>query len=132
MKALDTNILIRFLVNDDEKQAGAVYKKLKHAEAEKELLFVPILVVLETLWVLESVYEIPRNEILDALDTLLALPTLKFELQPTIRNFVNSSKGNLLDLSDMLIAFSAKTSGCESIITFDKKAAKSEWFELLE
>jgi predicted nucleic-acid-binding protein len=64
MKALDTNVLVRFLVRDDEQQAKAVYRKFKQAEAKKEVFFIPVLVVLETVWVLESVYEITRQEIL--------------------------------------------------------------------
>jgi len=45
MKAVDTNVLVRFLVRDDEKQAKAVYRKFKQAEANKEVLFIPVLVV---------------------------------------------------------------------------------------
>jgi predicted nucleic-acid-binding protein len=48
MKALDTNVLIRFLVKDEKKQAEIVYRIFKQAESEKEILFVPLLVVLET------------------------------------------------------------------------------------
>ncbi|HDM77459.1 MAG TPA: PIN domain-containing protein, partial [Deltaproteobacteria bacterium] len=60
MKGIDTNILIRFLVGDDELQAKTVYNLFKRAEAEKKELFVPLLVMLELIWVLESVYDIPR------------------------------------------------------------------------
>jgi len=52
MKALDTNVLIRFLVADDEKQANRVRLLFKQAEADQQKLYVPILVVLEMLWVL--------------------------------------------------------------------------------
>jgi predicted nucleic-acid-binding protein len=52
MKALDTNVLVRFLVRDDEQQSKAVYRKFKQTEADKEVLFIPALVVLETVWVL--------------------------------------------------------------------------------
>ena len=57
MKALDTNVIIRFLVRDDKQQAEIVYRLFKRVERKNETLFVPLLVVLETLWVLESVYE---------------------------------------------------------------------------
>lgn len=55
MKALATNVLVRFLVKDDEQQAQAVYRKFKQAEDKKEIFFIPVLVVLETVWALESV-----------------------------------------------------------------------------
>ena len=54
MMALDTNVIVRFLVRDDEAQSNLVYKRLKKAELERERLFVPLVVMLEALWVLES------------------------------------------------------------------------------
>ena len=77
MKALDTNVLIRFLVKDDELQAKAVYKLFKKAESKAEAFFIPILVVLEIFWVLEAVYEISREEIIDSIDELLLMPILQ-------------------------------------------------------
>jgi len=62
MKAVDTNILVRFLTKDDAIQAQKVYELFKKAETKREPLFVSLLVVLELLWVLESVYSIPREE----------------------------------------------------------------------
>jgi predicted nucleic-acid-binding protein len=132
MKALDTNVLVRFLVKDDEHQSKIVYKVFKQAETDKNYFFVPLLVVLETIWVLDSVYEIPRKEILDAINEILLMPILKFEAQPTIQRFIFLARENKIDLSDVLIACAAKISGCESVLTFDKKASKFELFELIE
>jgi len=131
MKALDTNVLVRFLVKDDEQQAQTVYRKFKQAEAENDVFFIPVLVVLETVWVLESVYEVTRQEIVDSIDQLLAMPILKFEMQSAIRSFVSSARDNKTDLSDLLIAHCARSSGCECVITFDRKAANFALFELL-
>jgi predicted nucleic-acid-binding protein len=132
MKALDTNVLIRFLVRDDKEQSKAVYRKFKQAEADREVLFIPALVVLETVWVLESVYEVTRQEILDSIDQLLLMPILEFEAQSAIRSFVASARENKTDLSDLLIAHSAKFAGCECVITFDKEVSNLELFELLK
>jgi predicted nucleic-acid-binding protein len=132
MKALDTNVLVRFLVKDDEKQAKAVYNIFKQTESNAEIFFVPILVVLETVWVLESVYEITRQDILDAFDELLMMPILEFEAQSALRSFVYLARENKTDLSDLLIAHHAKYSGCDCVLTFDKRAAKFELFELLK
>ena len=132
MKALDTNVLIRFLVKDDELQAKAVYKLFKKAESKAEAFFIPILVVLEIFWVLEAVYEISREEIIDSIDELLLMPILQFEAQSALRSFVSSAREYKTDLSDLLIAHYAKYSGCGPVITFDKKAAKLELFELLK
>ncbi|MFH2045933.1 MAG: type II toxin-antitoxin system VapC family toxin [Pseudomonadota bacterium] len=132
MKAVDTNILIRFLIGDDELQAKQVYTIFKKAESEKEVLFVPLLVILEMVWVLESVYNISRVEILDSINDLLSMPIFKFDQLSTLQQFAHSAQGNNHDLSDLLIAHSAKTNGCETVITFDKKASKFQLFELLK
>lgn len=132
MKALDTNVLVRFLVKDDAHQSKIVYRVFKQAEADKNMFWVPLLVVLETLWVLDSVYEIPRKEILDSIYEILSMPILKFEAQSTVQRFIFYARENKIDLSDVLIACSAEISGCERVLTFDKKASKLDLFELME
>lgn len=131
MKALDTNVLVRFLVRDDPGQAEAVYQLFKGAEARKLTFWVPLVVVLETLWVLDAVYHIGRDEILDALENLLLMPVLMFESQAAVRDFVGSSRKSSLGLPDILIAHAARHSGCDGVLTFDKKAAQTPLFELV-
>lgn len=130
MKAIDTNILIRFLVGDDEPQAKKVYSIFKKAESEKKELFVPLLVVLEMIGALESVYGISRTEILNAISDLLSMPIFKFDQQSALQQLVPSAQRNRYALSDLLIAHSAKVNGCEAVITFAKKASKFKLFEL--
>ena len=131
MKALDTNVLVRFLVKDDKHQAQIVYDIFKQAEAGKNIFWISLLVVIETIWVLDSVYAIPREEILNSFSELLLMPILKFEAQPTIQRFLHLAPNYPIDLSDLLIACAAKLSGCERILTFDKRASKFELFELI-
>ncbi len=132
MKAIDTNILIRFLTGDDELQAKKVYEIFKNAESEKKVLFVPLPVVLEMIWVLESIYEISRTNILDSIRDILLMPILKFDQQAALQQLVHSAQGNKYDLSDLLIAHSATINGCEAVITFSKKASRFKLFELVE
>lgn len=131
MMALDINVLIRFLVKDDEQQSQVVYKLFKQAEVKQEALFVPLLVILETIWVLQSVYDIIDETILSALNELLLMPVLMFEAPAVIQGFIASSREVKLDLSDILIAHSARFSNCKSVYTFDKKAARFKYFEHL-
>jgi len=131
MKALDTNVLVRFLVKDDAKQAQQVYNLFKQAENNQQRLFVPILVVLETIWVLQAVYGVDDKDILAVLNDLLLMPVLLFETQPVLHTFVAAATGNSFDLADLLIAHSARGLHCESVLTFDKKAAKFAGFELI-
>ena len=130
MKAIDTNILVRFLIGDDKQQAKKVYNIFKKAESEKDELFVPLLVVLELIWVLESVYEISRADILESIREFLLLPILRFEQKSILQQFTLSAQANRYDLADLLIAHSAKMQGCETVLTFDKKVSKFKLFEL--
>jgi len=131
MKALDTNVLIRFLVADDEKQACIVRDLFKQAETDKQTLFVPLLVTLEMIWVFESVYDISRQSILDAFQKMLLMPILSFDGQAALQNVILSARDGSEDLSDLLIAHAAVESGCSSVLTFDKKASGFRVFELL-
>ncbi len=130
MKGIDTNILVRFLIGDDKVQTKIVYKIFNNAELLKTELFVPLLVVLELIWVLESVYEISRKDIIDSIDDLLLMPILQFEHQSILQQFVKNTYSNNYDLSDLLISHTAQSQGCEVVLTFDKKASKHRMFEL--
>jgi len=131
MIALDTNVIVRFLVNDDRAQAHAVYARFKKAETAREILFIPLLVALETIWVLESCYDKSRKDILSALDDLLGMPILKFEEESVIQRLAARGRTGHADLSDLLIALAAESSGCATGLTFDKKAATLPFFRLL-
>ncbi len=131
MKGVDTNILVRFLVGDDEIQSKKVYRLLKQAEAQNDTLFIPLLVILELIWVLESAYQISRKEIIESINDMLLMPIFKFECQSALQQFIHFAQNNNYDLSDLIIAYSAKEQGCESVLTFDKKASKSGLFELM-
>jgi predicted nucleic-acid-binding protein len=130
--ALDTNVLVRFLVKDDDYQASVVYRLFKQAEDRQQPLFVPLLVVLETIWVLQSVYAITDEAIVPAINQLLQMPVLKFEGQSAIQGFIASAQDGQYGLADLLIAHSAKLSSCQQVFTFDKKAASFKYFQLLE
>ena len=131
MRALDTNILVRFLVQDDEKQVMIVNQLFSEAEKNKESMYVTSLVVLELMWVLQASYKVEREDILTAVGELLNMPVLKFQDQSALRAFVVEAVGNNFDLSDLVIGQVAQGAGCEVTLTFDKKAAKSDCFKML-
>lgn len=132
MIAIDTNVIVRFLVRDDERQAEAARKRLKQAELARERLFIPLLVVLETIWVLESAYDKSRSEILDSIQEMRRMPVFEFEADGVIERLVNDGLRHKADLADILIAHSAQASACDAGITFDKAAAKLPFFNLLK
>ncbi|MBE0689509.1 MAG: PIN domain-containing protein, partial [Anaerolineae bacterium] len=100
MKAIDTNVLVRFLVNDEQKQAQAVRELFRRAEEQRDAFFVPLLVVLEIIWVLDSAYGIKRDEILAVLKDLLLLPILEFESRAAVQNMISAARNNNFDLPD--------------------------------
>jgi predicted nucleic-acid-binding protein len=131
MNAVDTNILIRFLIRDDEHQANLAYGLFKQTEQSGDMLFVPIAVVLEMIWVLESAYDVTREEIIASINDLLSMPIFMFETQTAVQKFVVSARQNNFDLSDLLLAHSAAHAHCNKVYTFDKKASQYNLFELL-
>lgn len=132
MIAVDTNVIVRFLVRDDERQAGLARKRFKEAEGRRERLKVPLVVLLETIWVLESAYDKTRSDILGAIHTMRQMPVFEFEADRVVESFLNDGLKHKADLADILIAHTAASVGCEACITFDKGAAKWPFFQLLQ
>jgi len=131
MTAVDTNVLVRFLVADDDVQTQTVYKLFKDAEARRGTFLVSLLVVLELVWVLESVYEIHRREIIDTVESLLKMTVLKVESPDVVRRVLEDARKNTCDLSDLLIGHVASAAGCDSVLSFDKKACRHPLFRML-
>lgn len=131
MIALDTNILIRFLIQDDKQQANIVLELFSELEKKKQSFFVTQLVVLELIWVLEDVYSVAKEDIIYSISELLLMPVLTFEAQGVIRKLIVSAANSNFDLPDLLIAHSAIEQGCEATYTFDKKASKFDFFEII-
>ncbi|HDP80100.1 MAG TPA: type II toxin-antitoxin system VapC family toxin [Spirochaetes bacterium] len=131
MKALDTNIIIRFLVNDDRKQGEAVKTLFIKAERRGESFFISNTVLLETIYVLDSVYEYDRQEILNALELMSMMKILVFENPVVVHDLIRSGRKSTVELEDLLVGLIAREHGCETTITFDKKAAASKLFEML-
>ncbi len=132
MIALDTNVVVRFLIRDDEKQSQIVFKRFKQAEQSGDSFFIPLVVVLETIWVLESVYKKSHEQILDAIEEMLRLKIFRFERDEIIVRVLSDAREGRFDLSDLIVAHSARSSGCRSAVTFDKGAAKHPFFQLLK
>lgn len=131
MKALDTNILVRFLVNDDKKQARKARNIFEEAERHDQRLMVVTPVVLELFWVLSAVYEYAREEILDSLEQLLLLPVIEFEHPQRMRKMLSFGRSSSTDLSDLLIGICGQDMKSENTLTFDKGASKSRLFRLV-
>jgi predicted nucleic-acid-binding protein len=131
LKALDTNILVRFLTNDDEGQALKVLDLFQKAEIRNESFFVPVIVLLELIWVLKAVYNCSKEDIIKSVENLSAMPVLTIENAEAVFNMLRDAKSFMPDLPDLLIAHCTHTRGCEKVITFDQKATSHPLFASL-
>ena len=132
MVAVDTNIVARFIVRDDEKQYQAVRRLFQRAEQDGRRIFISYVVVLETLWVLEKIYGFNRREILNAIQSLCEMSIFKWESDILMDRFLQFGSTEKIGLSDLLIALVAEANECETCVTFDKAAARRPYFDLLE
>ncbi len=131
MKALDPNVIIRFLVNDDKAQGLKVQKLFEDAEATAQRFLVTTPVVLEVLWVLSAVYDFTRDETRHALELLTQLPLLEFEDYDSMRQLIRLVRSTNADLPDILIGLAGKSRGCEATLTFEKGLTPTGLFEQL-
>lgn len=123
MIALDTNALVRLLIEDDRDQALKVRKIINLAEKNSIQVLILSEVLIETVWVLESVYQCNREEISQFLETLIFTPTFTFCDHQSIRRAVHqyNKEG---DFADLLIVNQAKEQQAKKLISFDKKLQK--------
>ena len=128
MLGLDTNVLIRYLVRDDEQQFEKARRLIKRELDKGEPVLVSLLVLLETEWVLRSRYALSKPEIVSAFSTLLDVADLTFEDEPSIEHALYSWKDSVADFSDCLIEARNRRLGCKATATFDAKALKLAGF----
>jgi len=129
VKALDTNVLVRYLVSDDTPMASRVQRLFDAAEEDGESFVISLLVLLETIWVLRSTYKVSKEGILTAVRLLLALPVVQVEEPLLVRDLITLSQTADIDLADCLIGLRARSLGAEATLTFDKKATRDALFE---
>ena len=113
---VDTNILVRAVVRDDEKQAEAAGKLLKEAE----VIAVSLPCLCEFVWVLQRVYGFPQQDISFALDALLDAGNVTVNRPAVDAGIAIFNAGG--DFADGLIAFEGSWLGGETFVSFDKKA----------
>lgn len=123
MIALDTNALVRLLIEDDDAQATAVQDSVLAAEsAGSQILILPE-VLMETVWVLESVYRCARIEVTAFLEKLLSVSTFRVVDAQIIRRAVDQYKRKG-DFADLVIVGQAKRHKARCLMSFDKKLQK--------
>jgi predicted nucleic-acid-binding protein len=121
--ALDTNVLVRFLVQDDQDQAKVASAAIERL-TEDEPGFVCREVMVELVWVLERAYRLDRLSIAGALDGLLSAIELVVEGSDDVAPALELYRNDGFDFADLMIAAAARRAGASELLTFDKKAAR--------
>jgi predicted nucleic-acid-binding protein len=120
MIGLDTNVLVRYLAQDDEEQLRQVLALLLKKGA---MFFVADLALVETDWVLSSLYQWTPDEVAEAFRRLLTVQNLAFEDEGRIRGALRAIRQGA-DLSDELMVDRCREMGCRSVATFDREMTK--------
>ena len=123
MIAFDTNFLVRMIVEDDRKQAGAVQEIVLYAEKNAIQILILSEVLIETVWVLESVYHCTRDEIAQFLETLISASSFTHPNPDVIRKAIKEYKRGG-DFADFVIVEQAKQKQTKRFFSFDKKLQK--------
>ncbi len=131
MIALDTNVLVRYLVDDDPQQAEAARVLLAGLTAERPG-FVCREVAVELVWVLQRACGFSRDRIAAVLDELIGTEELEFEAVDDVARAAFSFRRGSAGFSDLMIAAAAKRRGANPLYTFDRRAAQLEGAVLLE
>lgn len=124
MYGLDTNVLVRFLLRDDQKQAEQASKAIEDALAEGNPIVVSLLTMMETEWVLRSCAKLEKKIVINAFRMLLESRDLRIEQEEVLEEAVYLYEGNNADFADCLMAARYPRLGCSAMLTFDQKAAK--------
>lgn len=124
MPSLDTNVLVRYVVRDDNAQLAAARRLIEECVASSQPLFVPVTVALELEWVLRASYELGKDEVMQVLASLLSATELTFESEPALEIALQLYREASADFADCLHVALAAQAGEMPLWTFDKRAAR--------
>lgn len=131
MPALDTNVLVSYLVQDDAAQLTAARRLIRRCVAEGATLFVPVTVVLELEWVLRSRFEFGKEAVLMTFSSLFSAAELSFESERALEVALQLFRKGSADFADCLHVALAAQAGEQPLWTFDKGAARVDGAQLL-
>ena len=128
MIALDTNVLVRYLVEDDPVQTAKAVRLVERAAATGDTLFVSHVVACEVVWVLTSAYRVARADVVALLRRLLSARELAFDAGDEVRRAVEAFASGPGDFADYLIREHAHRAGYAQVATFDRALLRAPGF----
>ncbi len=132
MKGLDTNVLVRYLTQDDPKQSALASKEIEGSAAKGEKFLIQPLVLCELVWVLESAYHFSKADIVMVLERILR--TAQFELadKEMLWQALSDYRPGKGDFSDYYLGRVNQKSGAEITLTFDRALKEEPRFRVLK
>lgn len=128
MIGLDTNVLIRYLMQDDAGQSAKATALIEGRLTEEQPGFVSVVVIAEIVWVLERSYGLASGEIAAAIERMLQIDALVVENEQAVFLAMTTLKTSSGAFADALIAALAAKAGCSCTVTFDRKALRLPGF----
>jgi predicted nucleic-acid-binding protein len=130
MIGLDTNVLVRYIMQDDARQAAKATKLIEGLTSE-EPGFISLVSVVELVWVLSSCFDLTREQISQALDALLRSMQLVVDQAEHVARALRAYSAGNADFADCLIERTTAAAGCAQTMTFDVAASKSAGMTLI-
>jgi predicted nucleic-acid-binding protein len=130
MIGLDTNILVRYIMQDDPRQSTLATRLVESLSVESPG-FVPLVSVVELAWVLSSAYNLDRGQVVHAFASLLRTKEIAVERAELVWKALRVFQSANADFADCLIERSAAVAGCERTMTFDRGAVKGSGMTLV-
>ncbi len=124
MIGLDTNVLVRYVMQDDARQSARATRLVESLSAE-EPGFVPVVAVVELVWVLAGSYGLSRAQVATVLEMLLRSKELVLDRADLVAQAQARFAAGGADFADALIERIAAQAGCTATMTFDAGAAKT-------
>ena len=128
MIGLDTNVLVRYLAQDDSVQSAKATELIERRLTSQNPGFVSLIAMAELVWVLERAYELPDVEIAAAVERLLQAEVLTVEAEQDVFTAMIALRDGVGSFADALIALRGARAGCSHTVTFDRKALRIAGF----
>ncbi len=131
MVGIDTNVLVRFVVQDDKKQAAIASELIEHYCSAENPGLVGLIVLCEFVWVMSSAYEYSQEQVSSALKQILLTECFEVEQHGLAWSAMLDYSNGIGDYADCLIARTNELNGAETTFTFDRRVSRNKRFTLL-
>jgi len=130
MIGVDTNILMRYLLQDDEAQSPQA-KAVMDGFTDAEPGFISLVTLVEMVWLLRRTFKRPQEEIVLTVQALLASPSICIQEDNAVNTAIEITQRENCDLPDALVAVLGAQAGCSFTLTFDRKAVTIPGMEMV-